>query len=90
MSKTLEVAEKIYLQIQKNEFKELGLKNKMTTSEAVGVIRDKLGLKPRANRGANSVSGIMKNKDYTDEEKEKIKEFVKSIGKDKDTEETKD
>jgi len=91
MSKTLEEAEKIYLQIHKDEFKELGLKNKMTTIEAVGIIRNKLGLKPRARtRSANSIYGVMRNKEYNEEEKAKIVEFMKGLGTDKEVEETKD
>ena len=73
--------------IYNEEYKEAELKGSMTRKEASAKIRDKLGLKPRTStRGTNSISGIMKGKDYTDEEKDEIKNFVKKLGTDKATE----
>ena len=87
MSKTLDEVKYIASIIYADEFKEVGLKKSMTTKEANQKIRETLGLKKRAGtRGANSVSGIMRGKDYTDEEKDKIKEFVKGLGTDKPAE----
>lgn len=85
MGKKLDKADKIYLQIHKEEFKELGLKGNMTTSEGAAIIREKIGLKPRSRTSnPKSIAGIARKRNYSEEEEEKIKEFMKSLGKEKE------
>jgi len=84
MAKTLNEVKYVTPVIYADEFKELGLKGNQTRAEAGKVIRKALGLKLRSrSRGTNSIAGVARNKEYNDEEKAKIVDFMKGLGKEK-------